>query len=804
MTNRRSSPQRQDETGTASDAAPVWHPLHVPLRRLRLRPPRLPAPLAFATSVGAVALATLLQYASLAEPVAPFLFFFPCVVVTAYVAGRLPGLLAVLLSALAGNYLFIPPYEGLALSQPVLVATAFFIVASAAVALLCASFRDAFLSLEQLSAEQKRAEEVLRRRETTLQQAGHMAHLGAWDIEVRNHDDLNVNRLSWSDEVYRIFGYEPGTVTVTSALFFERVHPDDRRRIADAIADSIATRRPYSIEHRIFRPDGEERIVHEHAELLFDEGGKLTRVIGAVQDVTERKRADRTLRENEQRMKRTQEIAHLGSWELDLVTNRLSWSDEVYRIFGLAPQEFGATYEAFLEAVHPDDRAAVDAAYSGSLREGKDRYEIEHRVVQRSNGEIRVVHEKCEHIRDEAGRIVRSVGMVHDITERKRAEAELFEADRRKNEFLAMLSHELRNPLAPIRNSLHILDRAAPGGEQARRAQAVIDRQVAHMTHLIDDLLDVTRVSRGKIELQMAPLELGELVRRTVEDHRSIFAKGGIELGATIPDRALWVNGDATRLAQVVGNLLQNAAKFTARGGRASVAIEKNGERAVIRIRDTGAGISAEMLPRLFVPFAQAPHTLDRTRGGLGLGLALVKGLVDLHGGRVEARSEGTGKGSHFSVWLPLRPAPRPAARAPVATAGTMRLRVLVIEDNVDAAESLREALELDHHEVDVAFDGPQGLEKARRVEPDVVLCDIGLPGMDGYEVARAFRADPALGSVYLVALSGYALPEDIAKAQAAGFDHHLAKPPTIEELEQVLSTRVSGPRSEDPASTAG
>lgn len=384
-----------------------------------------------------------------------------------------------------------------------------------------------------------------------------------------------------------------------------------------------------------------------------------------------------------------------------------------------------------------------------------------------------------------------------DVTERKVAEAErerllasLEEADQRKNEFLAMLSHELRNPLAPIRNSLYILDRAVPRGEQAQRALSIISRQTAHMTRLVDDLLDVTRISWGKAQLQREVLDVGELVRRTVEDHRSRFADSGIALDLVIAAEPLWVDGDATRLAQVIGNLLHNAAKFTGQGGGAyvSAAPEDAGGGVVIRVRDTGVGVSQEVLPRLFEPFTQADNTLDRTRGGLGLGLALVKGLVELHGGRVEANSKGLGTGAEFAIWLPLvQPPARPKPAVAAGRAAT-RHRILVIEDNVDAADSLREILELGGHEVAVAYNGVEGIKKAREFRPEVVLCDIGLPGVNGFEVARAFRADEALKSMFLVALSGYALPEDLQRAAEAGFDQHLAKPPSLEKLEQILA----------------
>jgi signal transduction histidine kinase len=371
----------------------------------------------------------------------------------------------------------------------------------------------------------------------------------------------------------------------------------------------------------------------------------------------------------------------------------------------------------------------------------------------------------------------------------REANAQLLEADRRKDEFLATLSHELRNPLAPIKNCLYILERAEPGGDQAKRARSVIERQVNHLSRLVDDLVDVARIAQGQILLRMERLELVQLVRRAVEDHRSLFSRAGIELAVHCAPGEVWLNGDWTRLTQVVGNLLQNAAKFTPPGGSVIVAVAPgDGARAAMRVRDTGSGIDPKILPRLFRPFSQAEATLDRRHGGLGLGLALVKNLVEMHGGTVSAASEGLGRGAEFTVELPVeRPGiGRRHTTDPRPGDGPAR-RVLVIEDNVDAAVSLQEVLQLAGHIVEVARDGAEGLERARALRPQVIFCDIGLPILDGYDIARAIRADPALAGARLIALTGYANLEDVEKSKAAGFDRHLAKPPRIGQLLQAM-----------------
>lgn len=357
------------------------------------------------------------------------------------------------------------------------------------------------------------------------------------------------------------------------------------------------------------------------------------------------------------------------------------------------------------------------------------------------------------------------------------AERALKEADRRKDEFLAVLAHELRNPLAPIRNAIYILRRLGPPEPPLVRARDMIDRQVTHMTHMIDDLLDVTRISRGKVRLQREHVDLCALLGQTVEDHRSLAEGAGLHLELKLPSTPVWVYGDPTRLAQAVGNLLTNASKFTDAGGSIHVTMAIDAGSAWIRVRDTGVGIRPELLSRMFEPFTQDDETLARSRGGLGLGLALVRGLVELHGGHVFAASDGPGLGAELTLQLPraeasaerAEPSPEPVGRA---------MRVLVVEDNLDAADSLAELLQLAGHDVAIARDGVSGVERAKAQLPDVVLCDIGLPGeLDGYDVARTLRADPELASAHLVALTGYGHEDDRARARAAGFELHLTKP---------------------------
>ena len=372
----------------------------------------------------------------------------------------------------------------------------------------------------------------------------------------------------------------------------------------------------------------------------------------------------------------------------------------------------------------------------------------------------------------------------------RRAAAE--EADRRKDEFLGMLAHELRNPLGPISNAVHLLQLLTPGSDpRLAQLRDIIDRQVRHMTRLIDDLLDSTRLARGQILLRREPCDLAKIIEQTVEDYRSIYESAGLTLRTDLPKTPLWADGDPTRLVQAVGNLLHNAHKFTDAGGTVTVSLkEDRGGQAAIIVTDTGMGIDPDILPHIFDVFRQGEQGLDRNRGGLGLGLSLVRGLVELHGGTVRAASAGPGKGASFTIRLPARPALAAAApqdAAPAAPEGHRR-RVLIIEDNPDTAESTRQLLEMDGYTVEVAGNGPAGLEAARGFGPEIVLCDIGLPGMDGYEVARSLRRDPALSSATIIAMTGYGREEDLRRAREAGFDLHLVKPVDFNSLRRALA----------------
>lgn len=378
--------------------------------------------------------------------------------------------------------------------------------------------------------------------------------------------------------------------------------------------------------------------------------------------------------------------------------------------------------------------------------------------------------------------------VVMDLTEQKRA-AEALVADRRKDEFLAMLAHELRNPLAPILNAVQILRLRGLDDARLQRARDVVERQVKLMARLLDDLLEVSRITRGKLQLRVERVDLQTIVAHAVQTSRPLMEVRRHELSISMPEEAVWLEADPTRLEQVLVNLLNNATKYTDRGGRIGLTAERQGNEVVLQVRDTGKGIPPELLPHVFDLFVQSERSLDRSEGGLGIGLTLVKELVEMHGGAVTAHSDGPGRGSEFVVRLPIADAewenPQFAIPNPQPE---IRRRVLVVEDNLDAAETLAEVLELFGHEVRVAHDGPTGIAVAVAYQPEVVLLDLGLPVMDGYEVARALRQELGLEGICLVALTGYGGEEDRRRSREVGFDHHVLKPVDIAVVQALLA----------------
>ena len=510
-------------------------------------------------------------------------------------------------------------------------------------------------------------------------------------------------------------------------------------------------------------------------------GGPSSRKVALVfNDITERKQVEEALRASEQRLRFV-----LDSMPQKVVTTRTDggvdyfnpqWSD----FAGLPLEQF--SNGGWKQIVHPDDLAETIRVWQNAVATGE--VVVREQRLRRADGEYRWHLSRTVPMRDAAGKVVLWVGSSTDIHESK-------EAGHRKDEFLAMLAHELRNPLAPIRNMLEVMQRADGNRDLIQPALGTMERQLRHMTRLIDDLLDASRISQGKIGLRREKVELTSIVRQVVEASRPYYETAQQELTVALPTQPVYVDADPVRLAQVFGNLLHNASKFSRRGGRVALAGELQGGDVAIAVRDSGIGIPAALLPRVFELFTQGDQTLERTHGGLGIGLTLVRRLVELHGGSVQAASEGVDRGSEFVVRLPVllekheAPSPTPKASAPIASAAR---RILVVDDNQDSADTLSILLQLTGHQTRLAFDGVEAFEAAKSFRPDVILMDLGMPKLNGFEAARQIRQQPWSKGMVLVALTGWGQEEDRNRTAEAGFDGHLVKPVDFDTLRTLLA----------------
>jgi PAS domain S-box-containing protein len=521
-------------------------------------------------------------------------------------------------------------------------------------------------------------------------------------------------------------------------------------------------------------------------EWIAEDHALIRDVAERIRIASQRARAESALRESEAKFRTIADAMPQMVWST-LPNGFHDYYNEQWYAFTGTPA--GSTDgEAWNGMFHPVDQPRAWEVWRHSLATG-DTYEIEYRVRHRS-GEYRWVLGRALPVRSEAGAIVRWMGTCTDIHDQKLAQEELLASSRRKDEFLAMLAHELRNPLAPISTAAHLLKAAPSNAANVERSADIIGRQVRHMTELVDDLLDVSRVTRGLVELERAPVELKGVLGNAIEQVRPMIEARGHQLTTRMASGDVYVLGDRMRLVQVMANLLNNAAKYTPVNGSLSLSMSV-GEHVVVRVADNGMGIDAKLLPHVFDLFTQGERTPDRAQGGLGLGLALVKSLVELHGGHVTAETEGRGKGSAFTVTLPRLAAASleaPAMLRQIESHPAFRpVRVMVVDDNTDAAETLGMLLESLGHEVLVTHDSTEALATLRDGPCEVFILDIGLPGMDGYALARHLRANPNGSSAKYIALTGYGGTQDKQRGDEAGFDHYLVKPADLDELARLL-----------------
>lgn len=621
---------------------------------------------------------------------------------------------------------------------------------------------------------------------------------------------------SWNPGAEHMTGYASSEVIGRHFSLFYAPEAVDQG-VPDRLLESAALKGRIEDEGWRIRKDGSRFRVNAIVTALRAANGEIVGFSKITRDVTRRYEYEEMLRQSEERFRLlVSSVREYAIFLLDRHGHVSSWNPGAERIFGYTEGEIVEQHFSCLFPPEDVARGKPELELERALRYGST---TDEGWRTRKDGSRFWADVVLTVLRERDGSVRGFAKITRDLSERKQIEA-LEESNRHTNEFLAMLSHELRNPLAPLRNAADILRSSGLQTEKLQWARDVIDRQVTQLARLVDDLLDVSRITRGRIVILKELVDLEAVIASAAESVRPLIDAKGQSFEISPFTETLQVEGDFARLVQVVTNLLNNASKYTPRGGRISLNTLRNGHEAQIHVRDNGSGIAPDLLPRIFELFAQGQRTLDRSDGGLGIGLTLVRQIVSLHGGVVQALSAGCGQGSEFIVRLPLATA-RPGQHAPSASvqtaqasdspssssppsssppasssgpdrtgggsAGEVHRRVLVVDDNQDAAQSTAMLLELFGHEVRCAHDGPTALAVAEDFRPDAILLDIGLPGMNGYEVAEQLRRTPSTRGTLLIAVTGYGQPEDRSRARAAGFDHHVVKPVEPETLQALL-----------------
>jgi PAS domain S-box-containing protein len=628
----------------------------------------------------------------------------------------------------------------------------------------------------------KHAEDALRENRERLELALQAANLGQWELNLTNH------RASRNLRHDQIFGYDSLLPEWTYERFLDHVVPEDRSGVDAKFRQAMASDEAWDFECRIRRVDGALRWIWARGRAYSDNEGQSRRMVGTVADITERKRLEEALRESEEKLRLLADTIPQLAW-MARPDGYIFWFNRRwYEYTGTTPEQVEGWG---WQSVHdPNVLPKVLERWKESIVSGNSFDMIF--PLKGTDGQFRPFLTRVNPLQDQGGHILYWFGTNTDISDIKRMEEALQEADRRKDEFLATLAHELRNPLAPLRSSLQILKMPQVDAKTAEETKDIMERQVNHLIRLVDDLLDVSRVMQGKIELRKESVELATVIARAVETAQPLIEAQDHDLEIVLPPEPLLLTADPVRLAQVIGNLLTNAAKYTEPSGHISLSACREDNEVVLRVRDNGIGIAPDMLPQIFELFVQVDHAGSRSQGGLGLGLALVKSLVEMHSGTVEAHSAGLGKGCEFVVRLPLV-VKGPQGRneedgeQEVGTPSS-GYRLLVVDDNEDAALSLAMLLRLQGHEVRVAHNGASALEVASAFRPALIFLDIGMPAMDGYEVACRMRQIPGLENTVLAALTGWGQQADRHRTLKAGFDYHLVKPLQPEALESLLA----------------
>ncbi|PKK34980.1 hypothetical protein BWI96_19310 [Siphonobacter sp. SORGH_AS_0500] len=630
--------------------------------------------------------------------------------------------------------------------------------------------------------QRKEAEMALQKLELRTRMAVEAADMATWEW------DLQTNEVFWNEHHFRIFGLEPQIGPVHPNVFFEHVHPNDRGRVEELLRQALTGETDFDTEFCALREDGTERWMSGYGRVMEKSGGQPLLMSGVMLDITARRQAEIDLRHMKGRqdamLKSATDYAILT---LDLDLKVQDWNAGAEYMLGYSePEIVGKPGEIFFV---PEDRAegAPEKERDMALLQGRAENERWH---MRKDGTRFFGSGVTTPLLNEAGTIIGLLKVMRDLTSQKQAEDDLKEANQRKNEFLSMLAHELRNPMATLRSGLQILSITAATNAQAKTVIDRMTRQTDHLVRMVDDLLDVSRISQGKIELKKERVHLNDLVHQALESVQMLVEHKQQKLRVNIPIETIELEGDATRLVQLMMNLLTNASRYTPNHGAIELSLSQEENTAIIRVTDNGIGLATDQLSKIFELFVQVDHSLARSQGGLGLGLTLVKQIAELHEGSVEAQSEGLNKGSTFVVHLPALPRGRNEMDPSTKLTSIRQTSILIVDDNSDSSFTLSVLLELKGYEVYTRDSGMAALEALDILKPEVILLDIGMPEMDGYETCRQIRQHPRGPQTFIIAVSGYGQDSDKRKAREAGFDEHVTKPVDLEYLMQIIRHR--------------
>lgn len=650
---------------------------------------------------------------------------------------------------------------------------------------------DLWMKFAALIVERRILEERLQTVETRLDLATKAGGIGIFDWEV------STGNLYWTPQQFEIYERNPSEFSPTYDAWRSMVFPEDLEIMEDTLRATFRNRQRYfETQHRSHNAKGDTRWIRSLGEVIYNTHGTPIRLVGTAQDITKEALAQNQISQDRRRLELALEGGELGFWDWNIPSGEVQFGGEWANMLGYELSEIEPNISAWERLLHPDDGPSVHAALQRHLEGKALLYETEHRLRHKNGSWIWVLDRGRVVERDAQGNPIRALGIHANITLQRETRERLSQDDRRKDEFLATLAHELRNPLAPIRTGLAIIKRD-PSSLSATQSLQIMERQLAHMVRLIDDLLDVSRISLGRLKLKQEDISIRAIVEMAVETSKPAIDAGHHSLTVNLPDQEVTITCDPTRLAQIIGNLLANSAKYTPDHGSITVSAEVSGDGIEISVSDTGLGIPSELQEKVFEIFGQVNRTLDRSQGGLGIGLALVKNLVTLHGGTVRVSSQGIGQGSTFTVALPssvLRTHNQVEIVNALRVQGHPSPRVLIVDDNVDAAESLSMLAGLMGHTTEVAKSGHEALQKVAAFRPEIVFLDIGLPGMSGFEVAKAIKDSRPSPLPYVVAVTGWGSEQMRRKAHDSGFDEHLTKPVEVSRVERILAGRQEAP----------